>query len=71
MENLLDKYIKSLQNISGLTNNSYLTFLKNAVEMVSVASHTDPIITEYNQDLLNIASKKDFALDSQETNKFA
>ncbi len=71
MGNLLDEYIKSLQNISGLTNNSYLTFLKNAVKKVSVSSHTDPIITEYNQDLLNIVSKKDFALDSKETNKFA
>lgn len=71
MENLLDQYIKSLQNISDLTNNSYLTFLKNAVEKVSVASHTDQVITEYNQDLLNIVSKQDFALDSKQTNKFS
>lgn len=71
MENLRNQYVKALQDTIGLANNSYLTFLKGAVEKVSIASQTDQVLSEYNQDLLSIVSEKDFALDSEKTNKFA
>ncbi len=71
MENLNSKFIEALQADSGLANNSYLTFLRDAVKKVSDASHTDQVLSEYNQELLAIASVNNFALDSGKTNEFA
>ena len=71
MENLKDSFIKSLQATTGVTNNSYLVFLQDAVEKVSEASQLDSILNEYNQKLLEISSDNNFALDPDKTNEFA
>lgn len=71
MKNLKDSFIKALQDTSGVTNNSYLVFLRDAVEEVSEASQRDSILAEYNQKLLKISSENNFSLDSDKTNEFA
>lgn len=71
MENLKSQFIKALRATTGLANNSYLTFLKGAVEKVSNASQTDQVLSEYNQHLLAIVSENDFALNPDKTNDFA
>lgn len=71
MENLKDSFIKALQATSGVTDNSYLVFLRDAVEKVSDASQLDSILAEYNQKLLKISSENNFSLDPDKTNEFA
>lgn len=71
MESLKSHFTKALQGTIGLTNNSYLTFLKDAVEEVSDSSQKDQILSEYNQKLLKIVSENNFALNSDKTNEFA
>ena len=71
MESLKSYFTKALQATIGLTNNSYLAFLKDAVENVSDSSQDDQILFEYNQNLLEIVSENNFALNSDKTNEFA
>ncbi|NLN59593.1 MAG: hypothetical protein GX147_02570 [Deltaproteobacteria bacterium] len=71
MESLKNCFTNVLQTIIGLTNNSYLTFLKGAVEMVSDSSQEDNVLYEYNKNLLEIASENNFALNADKTNEFA
>lgn len=71
MDNLNKIYINALQHTIGLTSNSYLNFLKGAVEKVSNASNNDDVLSDYNKTLSLIASSKDFALDSKKTNEFS
>ena len=71
MGNLKSHFTKALQATSGLTNNSYLTFLSDAVEKVSNLSQVDQVLSEYNQNLLEIVLEKDFALNADKTNEFA
>jgi hypothetical protein len=71
VENLYNKFIRALQDTSGITNNSYLTFLKDAVEKVSNASQSDQVLTEYNQSLLAVVTENNFALDPEKTNEFS
>jgi hypothetical protein len=71
MESLKSHFTKALQATVGLTNNSYLTFLGNAVEEVSNSSQGDQVLSEYNQNLLEIVSENNFALNADKTNEFA
>jgi hypothetical protein len=71
MENLKSRFTKALQTTIGLTNNSYLTFLSDAVEKVSDSSQEDQVLSEYNQNLLEILSENNFALNADKTNEFA
>jgi hypothetical protein len=71
MESLKCHFTKALQSTIGLTNNSYLAFLKDAVEKVSDSSKKDQILSGYNQNLLKIVSENNFALNSDKTNEFA
>lgn len=71
MESLKSHFTKALQSTIGLTNNSYLAFLKDAVEKVSDSSQKDQILSGYNQNLLKIVSENNFALNSDKTNEFA
>jgi len=41
MDDLYNQFIKALQGTSGLANNSYLVFLKDAVKNISDASQTE------------------------------
>ncbi len=71
MESLKSHFTKALQATISLTNNSYLTFLRDAVEKVSDSSQEDQVLSEYNQNLLEIVSENNFALNSDKTNEFA
>jgi len=71
MNDLNSTFIEALQATSRVAVNSYLTFLRSAVEKVSRASQTDRVLSEYNKELLAIASARNFALDSDKTNEFA
>lgn len=71
MESLKSHFTKALQATIGITNNSYLTFLRDAVEKVSDSSQEDQVFSEYNQNLLKIVSENNFALNSDKTNEFA
>jgi hypothetical protein len=71
MENLKSHFRKALQATNGLTSNSYLTFLRNAVEKVSDPSQMDQVLSEYNKSLLEIVSENNFALNTDKTNEFA
>lgn len=71
MRTLKSHFTKALQATNGLTNNSYLTFLREAVEKVSDSSQVDQVLSEYNDDLLEIVSENNFALNANKTNEFA
>jgi len=71
MENLKSHFRKALQATNGLTNNSYLTLLRGAVEKVSDSSQVDQVLSEYNQNLLGIVSENNFAFNADKTNEFA
>jgi len=69
MESLKSYFTNALQATIGLTNNSYLVCLKGAVEKVSDSSQEDQILSEYNQNLLEIVSEKNFAFNSDKTKR--
>ncbi len=71
MESLKTHFSNALQASIGLTNNSYLACLKDAVEKVSDSSLKDRILSGYKQNLIEIASENNFALNSDKTNEFA
>lgn len=70
---LYNQYIKALQESNQISENTYLTFLESSVKRVSEQFQNDPhdpVICEYNEELLNIIDSN-FALDPQKTNEFA
>jgi hypothetical protein len=68
---LVEKFIKSLQSTHDVANNSYLSFLKAAVEKVESAANSDPRLIHYVDKLISLINQPSFALDGRLTNEFA
>jgi hypothetical protein len=71
MGNLKEQFIRALQDGVGVASNSYLQFLRKAVDEVSDAVGLDDVLSDYNKTLLEVASQQGFVFDAKATNKFA
>lgn len=69
--NLYDQFVKSLQDIIGVSSNCYLQFLSDVVKEVSNAAKDDKVLRNYNEILIRIADSSNFALNPKKTNEFA
>lgn len=71
MQELKNQFIKALQEANSIASNSYLTFLKDAVEQVENASSNDQLLAGYVEQLLEIAKSNNFSIDPDKTNEFS
>ena len=68
---LVEKFIKSVQNTKDVAGNSYLTFLRGAIEKVEGAAKSAPTLIDYVDKLVTLIDHPNFALDGRLTNEFA